>query len=53
MNAPSPHAEERQVPLAGQVKFFDWNRPQVGVDLSAVDRVAIEAYVQRRTLRAA
>src|SRR3954462_3666941 len=105
---------ELKAPLAGQVKFFDWNRPQVAeameisvggvflktasppaedrlltlrlqlpdgsrpftvlgrvirtvkgsmfrpggmdirfVDLSAADRRSIEAYVQRRTLRAA
>ena len=113
MSAPTV-THESKAPLAGQVKFFDWNRPQVAeameisargvflktpaplaedrlltlrlqlpdrsrpftvlgkvvrtvkgsmfraggmdirfVDLSAVDRVLIETYVQRRTLRAA
>jgi len=105
---------ESKAPLAGQVKFYDWNRPQMAeaveistrgvflktaeplaedrlltlrlqlpdgsrpftvlgkvirtvkgslfrpggmdirfVDLSAVDRASVEAYVRRRTLRAA
>lgn len=113
MNA-SAATREPKAPLTGQVKFFDWNRPQVAeameistqgvflktatplaedrlltlriqlpdgsrpftvlgkvirtvkgsmfrpggmdirfVDLSASDRALIEAYVQRRTLRAA
>ncbi|HEY8209692.1 MAG TPA: PilZ domain-containing protein [Myxococcaceae bacterium] len=113
MNAPAAPPEPK-APLTGQVKFFDWNRPQVAeameistrgvflktaaplaedrlltlrlqlpdgsrpftvlgrvtrtvkgsmfraggmdirfIDLSAADRASIEAYVQRRTLRAA